>query len=717
MKGKKAAAGLQKAQQPAELLVELLVEEMPPRLVASLGEQFASGLRARLAEAGFADADAGMDSYATARRLAVIVSGCRSRVPARRERVRGPAWPACRDRAGRPTAALRGFASAHGCKPDQVGSAQFNGREHAVAVRRIAAKRLENSLGGIIEDAASAMSAPRLMRWGEGRMRFVRPVRSVLAMHAGSALSLSCFGLDSAAGTTAGHRALAAGRQLAVPSARSYQSTLARRHKVVVCHRQRCRIIEHQLADAAAPDRLIEDRLLVEENAAMTESPQVYAAGFGREFLQLPPQVIGGCLKKHMRCFALAGRGGRLASRFLLVADNRPRSPDLIVSGFERVVAARLADARFYWQADREEIAAGAHRKKLERLAYHPRLGSVAARIGRIERVAAELVRLGVFPAAAARLAARAAGLCKLDLATHVIGEYPQLEGIMAAHYFVRPGERRLADLVAGHLDADRDASPPDPAHWPLVVATEIERIAGLLAAGERLAADRDPHGLRRAATRLAVVLSRQPAIELRGLVSALVSACLAGEELERSVRGRESQVCSSIVEMVIDRIRNQAGEILGLERAPGRALVNAIIDPEQEQIRAGGYAGRIAALDAFLESRAGASLIAAHKRVANILRKSASAGGRAARLVAKEEIALAAAIDRTEKALDAAFAANDYRRALARLADLAAPVDRFFDRVMVNASDPALAAARLRLLARLGGQLNRVADLSRLSR
>ena len=694
------------------LLVELRVEEMPPRLLPGLSRQFASGVCAGLVRDRFVPAPASCQSFVTPRRLAVLIGDCRAGTPARRLEVRGPAWSACLDSAGRPTAALQGFARAHGCDPAKVKPADFSGRAHAVVRRRIPARRIESALGEIIEAAAAAISAPRLMRWGVGSRRFVRPVRGLLTLHGPRRLAVSALGLKSTA-RTLGHRALA-GRALAVPTAASYPKTLRQRHRVIASLTERVGLIERQLAKCSRPYRLVADPDLVFENAAMTENPQVYAAGFGREFLELPPEVIGSCLKRHMRCFVLQGKDGKLAARFLLVADNRPATPAVIVRGFERVVAARLADADFYWRTDLDEIGRGVHRKKLAQLAYHPRLGSMGERIERLARVADALARLGLFAAADAKIAAAAARLCKLDLATHMIGEYPQLEGCMAAHYFVPGNQGRLAALVAGHLDAGRDRNPPDRAHWPLVVATEVERAAGLIAAGERLAADRDPHGLRRCATRLAVVLAGQPGCELRALLQPLAAAAVAGEEFA-AVNPDAPRVANTMVALVLERIRHQAGEILGLEKPPAAALLNAVIDPKQEKIMIGGYASRIAALDRFLASSAGAALIAANKRVANILRKSDRAGVRAGKLVEKEEIALAAAIKRAGAAIDAAFAANDYEQALEDLAALAGPVDAFFEKVMVNAPSPALRAARQALLARLSGQLNRIADLSRL--
>ena len=696
------------------LLVELLVEEMPPRLLASLRDQFAAAIHSRLAAAGFVADSSTFAAFATPRRLAVVIEQCRAATAARSEQVRGPAWSACFDKSGRPSAALAGFAAAHGCRPEAIKRADFAGRTHAVATRKIAAKRLGADLGPIIEAAAASISVPRLMRWANHNRRFVRPVRGILAMHGSRVLKISCLGMKSSTATP-GHRARAP-QPRPVGKAASYAKTLATGHKVIVDIQARQQAIEQQAAKLAAPDRLVSDSELVAENAAMSENPQVYAAAFGREFLKLPAAVIGSCLKRHMRCFILKKRTGKLAARFLLVADNRPAGGGaLIVKGFERVVAARLADARFYWDSDRREIASGVHESKLAALVYHPRLGSMMARIARIIRVAEWLAESKVFADADAKAALAAARLCKLDLATHMIDEYPQLEGIMAACYFGEAAGERIAELVAGHLDAGRDADPSDRAHWPLVVATEAERLAGLLAAGERLAADRDPHGLRRCATRLAVVLARQPGVELCSLFASLAQAALAGEQIAGKAVD-PAQAAKIMVAMTIERIRHQSAEILDLAKPAPAALVNAIVEPDAEQIMIGGYAGRIQALDAFLASSAGATLIAAHKRVANILRKSDQPDAAAGKLVEAAEIGLGKALDRTSAALDAALARGSYERALNSLTALAAPVDRFFAEVMVNVSDPKLRAARLELLARLNSQLNRVANLGRLS-
>ncbi len=708
--------GARKAQPAAApLLVELLVEELPPKLLCSLAEQFAQALLTGLQAAGYAGQGANVEPYATPRRLAAAIDSCMPTVAARTQTVRGPAAAACYGSDGKPTRALLGFAAAHGMDPKKLKRIVHGGREHMAAVKAIPATKLSSSLAAIIEDALDAVSAPRMMRWGSGERRFVRPLRGLLAIHGSTALKIAVAGIAASKGTP-GHRARC-GKTLPVPAAAKYAATLKRDHKVVASVSERSALIERQLAAAAGSKlKAAADPELVAENAAMCEYPQVYAAQFDRRFLALPPEAVVSCLKQHMRCFVLRSRG-KLANRFLLVADNKPARPQPIVAGFERVVAARLADAEFYWLADRREVSEPGYRAKLAALTYHAKLGSVADRIGRLAALAGQLQGMDVGIAGPdLEFAARAAAICKLDLATRMIGEHPELEGIMAAHYFAA-GDARLHALVAGHLDAVLDRKAADPARWALVFVVEFERLAGLLMAGERLAGDRDPHGMRKSAARLAALLASRQQLELRALIKPLLAVmrkCLNPSE-EPDPQAIEED-CGRIVELLLDRARSQPRAVLGLARVPPTAVLNAVIDPQAEQIMIGQLAARIGSVAKFIASAEGKALVEAHKRVANILRKSETAGVEPAALAEADELALDAAMRRAGGLIERATAGGDFAGALAQLASLAAPVGKFFDHVLVNCEDPQLRAARHALMGRLRVLLNSVAKLERLT-
>ncbi|MGQ0545344.1 MAG: glycine--tRNA ligase subunit beta [Betaproteobacteria bacterium] len=664
------------------LLVELLTEELPPKALRALSESFGAALAAALAKAQLASA-AEVRVFATPRRIAAAIPGVAAAARDRESEATGPATSA-------PAQAVAGFAKKHGLGPAEL--ERRAGAKGEVFVARVKTKgaRLEDVLAHLVEDALKALPIPKVMRWGAGEAQFVRPVHGLVMLHGKQVVPGTVLGLQ-ASNRTRGHRFMGK-RELAFANAGAYEKTLRDEGMVIADFAARRAEIERQLKSEAERRQaaLADYRDLLDEVTALVEYPQVYAGGFDPAFLAVPPECLILTLRKNQKVFPLFDRAGKLLPAFLIVANMQVADPRHIVAGNERVVRPRLEDARFFYAQDRK-TRLEERVPQLARVVYHGKLGSQLERVQRLQLLAGRIARaLG----ADAALAERAAWLSKADLLTGMVGEFPELQGVMGRYYALHDGEpREVADAVEAHYRPRfaGDALPEGAVACALALADKLDALGGLFGIGQAPTGERDPFGLRRAAL---------------GVVRILVGRSLP-LELKEFLSG------------------NQTLESFVLERARGYFEEHGYSANEVESVlcqkpsRLDLVPKQLEAVRAFSSLAEAEGLAAANKRIGNILKQADAVPSTfdPALMTQPEEKSLETAFRRLRGDIDRSFNALDYTGALKALASLKAPVDAFFDKVLVMDKDPRVRANRIGFLGTLHVTMNRVADLSKLAK
>ncbi len=533
----------------------------------------------------------------------------------------------------------------------------------------------------------------------------LRPAHGLVALHGAEVVPIAALGLE-AGRATQGHRFEAQMEPVNLQDADHYAQTLESQGAVVASFAHRHSEIVRQLQHVAAQQGLtpINDEALLDEVTALVERPNVLLCRFEPEFLAVPPECLILTMKANQKYFPLLDSQGRLTEKFLVVSNIRPADASQVIRGNERVVRPRLADAKFFFDQDRKKTLAS-RLPALERVVYHGKLGSQADRVERVRAIARGIgQQLG--GAALAQQADRAALLAKADLLTDMVGEFPELQGVMGGYYARHDGESEAVALAIEDHYKPRfagDALPRGEAGLAVALADKLETLAGLFGIGQAPSGDKDPFALRRQALGVVrMLIERDLQLTVPQLVDLAFAAFPAGH----------GQLPAEVSSFLYDRLVGYLRE-LGYSAHEVDAVI-ALRPP-----RWGEIAQRLAAVRAFAALPEAQSLAAANKRVGNILKKSDGGDNGAvqsALLAEPAEQALASAIGRVAAQADAAFSAGDYTGSLKALAALRSPVDDFFDTVMVNTEDPALRRNRLALLARLHGAMNRVADLSRLA-
>ncbi|CAN5454653.1 glycine--tRNA ligase subunit beta [soil metagenome] len=697
----------------AQLLVELLCEELPPKALQRLSDALASGLAERLVAAGFAASDARIEAFATPRRLAVRIAGVKSRSPdtARSDKLLPVSIGLAAD--GSATAPLVKKLAALGLGPEAAPGLRRvgEGKNESLWYDYTAPGReLDTALGELLQGALDALPVVKVMTYqlaDLSSVRFVRPVHRLVALLGADIVPVRVLGID-AGRTTLDHHFLSSG-DVTIVDAASYAAALLAA-KVVVSFEARRAAIVAGLEAAAGTDSPVRPRALLDEVTAIVEWPVVRAADFEARFLDVPQECLILTMQLNQKYFALTGADGALRNRFLLVSNLEAADPARIVEGNQRVLRARLADAQFFYDTDRKQPLI-ARLAALEQITYHNKLGSVRARVARIETLASSIA--GVLGADAAQTR-RAALLSKCDLVTGMVGEFPELQGVMGAYYARHDGEpaavaHAIAIQYRPRIDAAALGADPGVAA-SVYLADRIEALVGIWGIGLAPTGEKDPYALRRAALGVIDALqalgARAAEIDLSALLAAAESTFAPGA------------IAAGTVAAVIDFIYERARHLLAADHE--RATVDAVIAvrPAFHDI-----APRVAAVTAFRALPEAEALAAANKRIGNILRKNAGEAGAAQRAPVSDalisepaERALADALSGVRPGSSARYDAGDYTAALQALARLRAPVDAFFDDVMVMADDPAVRANRIALLADLHGLMNRVADLSRLA-
>ena len=694
----------------AELLLELVSEEIPARMQARGAAELARLVGARLAAAGLAcDPPA---AYATPRRLALVVERLPDRRPDAREEKRGP-------RVDAPEKAIQGFLRANGVTLDQCERREAGKATFWFAVLERAGGPTAEALPEILADAVAALAWPKSMRWGAGRARWVRPLERGLCVFDGAPLAFDLPAGAPVGALTTGHRFLDPG-PIAVASFAGYRDALRAAH-VVLDPAERRRIIAEGAAALAAAEGLSvkEDERLLDEVAGLVEWPVPLMGRIDAAFMDVPADVLTAAMRAHQKYFSVLAPDGALAPRFVVVTNTEaPDGGARIRAGNERVLRARLSDAKFFWDQDRKSPLAS-RIDALRAMVFHAGLGSLADKTARVEALAGAVA--ASVPGADAGRAGQAARLAKADLATAMVGEFPDLQGVMGGHYARHDGwDEAVALAVAEHYapQGPGDVCPLAPLSVTLALADKLDTLVGLFAAGARPTGSGDPYALRRAA--LGVIrLLIENGIRL-SLRAAIREAYRGYEETVPDFAARRDggpdAVEAELLGFLADRLKVHL-------RARGvrHDLIAAVFAPggEDDLVR---LLARVAALEGFLRSADGANLLSAHKRARNIVALEARKDGTAlagpadpALLAAPEEAALHGALEGARGKAAPLVAAERFDEAMAALADLRGPVDAFFDRVTVNSGDAGLRANRLRLLGEIRETVATVADFSRI--
>ncbi len=685
------------------LLVELLTEELPPKALERLAQVFCDALAEDLRQDNLLTGTSAAKAYATPRRLAVSISDVLDRAPDQPIEIPGPLVKVGLAADGKPTQALAGFARK--CGVDVAGLVQIDTPKGRIfACRKIASgARLETNLDLRVQEALRRLPVPKMMRWGDNDVQFVRPVHGLVMMHGKHLVPGTVLGLESRK-STFGHRFLSRGR-IEIPAADQYEAVLERQGSVIASFARRREFIRAALETPAAGASPLWDEALLDEVTALVEFPVVYQGSFSADFLRVPQECLILSMRQHQKYFPLAAPGGKLLPRFLLVANLRTDDPANIIHGNERVLRARLADAGFFYDQDRK-TRLEERVPQLAKVVYHNKLGTQLERTGRIQLLAGRIARaLG----ADAALTERAAWLAKADLLTGMVGEFPELQGVMGRYYALHDGEpKEIADAIEAHYRPRfaGDRLPEGNVACAAALADKLEALAGMFGIGQQPTGDKDPFALRRHALgTIRLLIEESLQISLDDLVNWAFSVFPAGMLGEA-----RTELETFIFERLRGYLREAGYTANEIESVLCMRPVRLLQIPLQ-----------LAAVRAFASLPEAGSLAAANKRVANILKQAAAkgesfTGAQALALKEPAERALFDALKAASKQATALFAQDDYTGYLKTFAVLKSPVDAFFDSVMVMVDDAALRQNRLALLSDLRGEMNRIADISKLA-
>ena len=676
-----------------DFLLELRSEEIPARMQVKAKEDLARLFNDALAKAGLAAVS--VETIATPRRLALIATGLPMATEAVSEETKGP-------KLGAPPQAMEGFLRKTGLTQDQL--IERDGVYFAVVEK--AGRQTADVLAEAIPAIIRAFPWPKSQRWGAASastesLRWVRPLQDIVALLGDDVVPCEIDGIYSGA-ETMGHRFHHSGT-IHIANAADYAAKLRDAH-VLVHFSERCRIIRDgaNAAAEAAGLNLVEDEGLVIENAGLTEWPVPMLGRFDPGFLAVPQEVIQLTARVNQKYFVCHDKAGKLANAFVCTANiDAHDNGAAIVAGNEKVLAARLSDAKFFWEQDLK-VALDDQAKKLAQITFHEKLGSVADKVDRVANLARWLVEEGIVKGASADDAERAARLCKADLVTGMVGEFPELQGIMGGYYARAQGESdAVADAIRDHYKpvGQGDDVPTAPVTVAVSLADKLDTLAQFFAAGMPPTGSKDPFALRRAAIGFLSLLLQN---DLRCSLKGMLLATGAGASF------------AILEEFLIDRLKVQQREA-GVRHD----LIDAVfsLGGEDGLVR---LLARVKALQAYISTAEGANLLAAYKRAANILKGSDPVSpvldtARDALMADPADIALLGALDIAEPQAKKALEAEQFEDAMAALATLRAPIDRFFEEVMVNDEDAAKRAFRLGLLARFRDAVSQVADFSKI--
>jgi glycyl-tRNA synthetase beta chain len=683
----------------ADLLFELGTEELPPGALAKLSAALETEILRRLDQAGITHGAA--TRYAAPRRLALWIRDVALTQPDRIEERRGPALQAAFDQDGKPTKALEGFARSCGVTPDQLQQQETDKGTWLVSRQEVAGQATEALLPEILQQAIHALPIPKRMRWGTSEEAFLRPVHWMVLLLGAQVVPMTLFGIQTGQHSR-GHR-FHAPDSIQISSAAAYADTLETQGKVIADLARRREMIREQITALGTTlgGTTSIDAALLDEVTALVEWPVALAGKFEPRFLEVPQEALIASMQDHQKFFPVLNADGRLLPVFITVSNLESHDPQKVIEGNERVIRPRLSDAAFFWEQDRKQPLES-RRARLAHVVYQTQLGSVLEKSDRVTALAAYIAQqLGSEVAHAQR----AGTLCKCDLLSAMVFEFPELQGLMGRYYAQADGE---AEAVAIALEeqykpqAAGDDLPATPTGQALALAERMDTLVGLFGIGQPPTGDKDPFALRRAALGvLRILIERALPLDLAALIEQTQGGYPAGV-LKDDVR-------EPVLDFMLSRLRayySEAGLALNAFEAVLACRPTQPLDFDQ----------RIRAVAAFASREEAASLAAANKRTSNLLKKVDEALPDVvdpAVLSAPAEQALLQATEALEDEVRAASAAADYPRALEALARLREPVDRFFDEVMVMSEDATERGNRLALLQRLRHLFLHVADVS----
>ena len=703
------------------LLVELFVEELPPKALKKLGDAFASVLADQLKAQGLAPDEAVVTAFASPRRLAAHVTGVLARAEDKAVSQKLMPVSVGLDASGQPTSALLKRLGALGADASAVAGLKRapDGKAEALFYESVApGAALAAGLQKALDEALAKLPIPKVMSYqletdcelpGWTSVNFVRPAHGLVALHGSTVVPVKALGLTSG-NTTHGHRFEAAVSPVVLKDADSYAVTLQGDGAVIASFAERKAEIARQLAAAAAKVgggcKPIEDDALLEEVTALVERPNVLICEFEAQFLGVPQECLILTMKANQKYFPLLDAAGKLTNKFLVVSNISPTDASAVIGGNERVVRPRLADAKFFFDQDRKKTLAS-RVEGLGKVVYHNKLGTQGERTERVRAIARAIgQQLG--GDVLAKSADTAAQLAKTDLLTDMVGEFPELQGIMGGYYARHDGlTEDIAFAIEDHYKPRfaGDELPRNLTGVVVALADKLETLVGMFGIGNLPTGDKDPFALRRHALGVVrMLIESRLALHFHALTRQVLAAFPPDLLQDKSVE---------LDEFLIERLKGYLRET-GFSGAEVDAAIYA-----RQLGHWSSIPQRLAAVRAFAALPEAPALAAANKRIGNILKKSegnVAATVNESELVEQAEKDLFAAMQATVPAANAQFDAGDYTASLQSLAALRAPVDAFFDGVMVNADDPALKANRLGLLRELHDAMNRVADLSRLA-
>jgi glycyl-tRNA synthetase beta chain len=697
----------------ASLLVELFTEELPPKALRQLGEAFGSRLQDCLIRTQLKDrAPRGTQVFATPRRLAVLIKDVRAKAADRTESKKLMPSKVAFGADGKPGAALIKRLEKEGAAASQIERRSEGGTEYAFLTRTIPGLTLAAGLQLALEEAIAKLPIPKVMSYqladGATTVQFVRPAHGLVALYGGDIVDVSILGLK-AGRITHGHRFQGV-PDIPVAAADAYEEALAAHGQVIASFDARRAETEKLLrAQAAALGASLGPETdvapLLDEVTALVEHPSVYAGEFDSGFLQVPQECLILTMRQNQKYFPLFDAAGKLANRFLIVSNMRLADPANIVEGNQRVVGPRLEDARFFYNQDRRQRLEE-RVPMLARVVYHSKLGSQLERVERVQLLAGKIARsIGADPA----LAERAAWLAKADLVSSMVGEFPELQGVMGRYYALADGEpAAVAAAVEQHYRPRfaGDTLPGNEIALALALADKLETLAGMFGIGQQPSGDKDPFALRRHALGVIRILVES------GLKLSMFD--LVAEAFSVFSRGMAGQAHAALRDFILERLRSYLRDA-GYSANEIEAVL--CMHPARLDL----VPLQLAAVRSFAALPEAESLAAANKRVANILKQAAAKGisfteVRAQRMQETAERDLFDALNQASRTATPLFEAGDYGGYLKAFAVLKSPVDAFFDAVMVMADDQEVRDNRLALLHALRERMNRFADISKLA-
>lgn len=688
----------------ADFLVEIGTEELPPKALRNLMNAFAGNLQKALDNARLEHA--AVSAYASPRRLAVIVASLGFAQADEELVVKGPPVSVAYDDAGKITPAGNAFAKKCGVEPEAL-DRLTNDKGEWLCFRSLErGQKTAELIPGLVESALEELPIPRRMRWGDGEAEFVRPVHWIVLLHGKKVIAGSVMSVP-AGRMTRGHRFHAPG-EISIDEPAKYLSLL-KKARVLADFDVRQKTIVEAVEKAAkeAGGEPVASAALYDEVTALTEWPVPLLGSFDKSFLSLPKEVIVATLTSHQRYFPVADKSGDLLPRFITIANLVSKAPDRVRDGNERVIRARLADAAFFWESDRR-VRLADRRDALRDVVYQRGLGSINDKSARVAKLA---VTAGSQVGVETPAIERAAALAKCDLLTGMVGEFPELQGVMGGYYAAADGEPGAVAEAIGEQYLPRfagDALPETVAGQALAIADKLDTIAGIFALGKKPSGNRDPFGLRRSALGIVrIIIERGLDLDINALVAATVA--------DQPVRDKdEKELSESLYDFITERMRAYY-----LDRKTGLTPEMFAAVMAKRPVSLLDFDERLKAVAAFVKLEPASSLAAANKRIGNILKQAGVDGGASidqSLITEPAETVLFESVVKAQQAVAPLLESRDYTNVLTTLADLRDPVDGFFDDVMVMTDDEALRNNRLALLAELRAMFLNVADVSRLS-